>query len=326
MKIKISPKGYKVKPDGKEIGNMTIAMKKQGNKNVTYEQLADYLQKGHAVILAEFKESCNDIKEESIKKIECIALDIDSKENKITMHDMTKELYEKLGIYPIIQYATFSDTDYTRFRLIYKLEQAIDVETYKLLYKALQWKYNKYLDQATSNANRIWQGTNKKVYYSEQNLEIKTSTIIKLITSYEKSLKRKQNKIKKIKVEEYRGNLENINAFIKKEYKEIAREYIVQNIDLKEFIEKHFGGDFKNKNGNWVSYCPLPHHTGDRTNTTAFSIKDNKFYKCFTHCGCGNVITLAKMVYNTNDSSEVIFSLAKEYNLNIPEEWIRRIK
>ena len=321
MKIKISPKGYKIKPDGKEIGSMTIAMKKQGNKNVTYEQLAEYLQKGHAVILAEFKESCNDIKEESIKRIECIALDIDSKENKITMHDMTKELYEKLGIYPIIQYATFSDTDYTRFRLIYKLEQAIDVETYKLLYKALQWKYNKYLDQATSNANRIWQGTNKKVYYSEQNLEIKTSTIIKLITAYEKSLKRKQNK-KAEKIKEgytkYDGK-----DYIRPEYKKQCCDSILESISLVDFIEKHFGGDFRLINGNYVGRCVL--HGGDNKN--ALVINESKhIYTCFTHCGTGNLYTLAKMVYKEENFSALSFLLADEYNLKINEEWIRRIK
>ncbi|MBU0517501.1 hypothetical protein KKA00_11635 [bacterium] len=39
--------------------------------------------------------------------------------------------------------------------------------------------------------------------------------------------------------------------------------------------------------------CPLPGHSGDRSNTNAFHVDTEKnAFNCFTHCGGGNVIAL----------------------------------
>ena len=113
-----------------------------------------------------------------------VFIDVDGKENKINMFEMQGLIYKKIGIMPIISYPTFSDTDLTRFRLIYRFENAVDVETFRLFYEAIAWKFKKYIDQATKNANRIWAGTNKSVNYFPKDIPIDFPKLLKVINAY----------------------------------------------------------------------------------------------------------------------------------------------
>lgn len=295
-------------------------MKNSECKSVNYKELAIILEQGHSVLLADFKELGN-IKEDNIKSISCIALDIDSKENKITIFEMISKINSVLGFYPILSYCTFSDKEFTKFRLIYRLENEVDVETYRLLYLAFQWKFNKYLDHATKNANRIWAGTNKSVFYNENDIPITFKDIIKLIKAYEGSIKRKQEKEIKIQKQKYkRLEFEN-DMYIKPEHKEEVMNLLINNIDLRDFITKHLGGRFKSNTEKITGPCVF--HGGD--NETALVI-DKDRYTCFTHCGCGNIITAARKIYNIENFSEVAFKLMDEHGLSIPDNYIRRNK
>lgn len=45
--------------------------------------------------------------------------------------------------------------------------------------------------------------------------------------------------------------------------------------------------------------CPLPHYSGDRSNTNAFHIDLKKnAYNCFSHCGGGNIIDFVAQMEN----------------------------
>lgn len=321
MKIKISNKGYETKPSGEEIGKITNEMKYSNHVEVGFEQLRKYLSLGYSVLLAEFKEKGN-IKLENIEQIECLALDIDSKDNPITLLDMESLVYKKIGIMPIIKYRTFSDTDFTRFRLIYKFEEPIDAESYKLLYSAIRWKLGKYIDNQTVNPNRIWAGTNKEVDLNDLYIEFKTNDMIKLINNYLKAEKRKKKSkpVNKAIIDKS----QKLEGFIKTQHKQEVKELLKGNIDLKEYIEKHFGGSWKKKGDSWISKCCLPHHAGDRSGES-LSIK-GEMYNCFSHCGGGDLFTVATMVYNTSDFSEIVFNLAKEYSIHIDKEYIGGFK
>lgn len=202
FRIKVSKKAYKNKPSADDIKKITYHMKNSECKSVDYRELAQILEHGYSVLLADFKE-VGSIKEDNIQSISCIALDIDSKENRITMFEMINKIYSTLGFYPILSYCTFSDKEFTKFRLIYRLENSIDSETYRILYLALQWKFKKYLDPATKNANRIWAGTNKSVFYNKNDIPITYENLLKLIKAYESSLKRKERKVLLEKNQEY---------------------------------------------------------------------------------------------------------------------------
>lgn len=318
MKIRVSEYSYKEKPKSEEMYKIVASLKKN-IKEVDYKELAKIIKQGRSVILSEY-EKCSEIKKEYIVCNECVALDIDSKENKITIFEMIALINNKLGIYPIIDYCTFSDKDYTKFRLIYRLEVPINVETYELLYKALIWKFKKYLDPVTYNCGRIWAGTNKEVTYRENDIPISCALMVKLINAYQSKLKR-DNKAKQKVIEKgytkYDGE-----DYIKPQYKEECLNRLISSISLKDFIQKHLGGEFKYMNGNYIGRCVL--HGGD--NKGALVINDEKgIYTCFTHCGTGNLISVAKKVYGVTNFSKVAFILAQEYNLSIPEEWIRRV-
>lgn len=321
MKIKISNRGYETKPSGEEIGKITNEMKYSNHVEVGFEQLRKYLSLGYSVLLAEFKEKGN-IKLENIEQIECLALDIDSKDNPITLLDMESLVYKKLGIMPIIKYRTFSDTDFTRFRLIYKFEEPIDAESYKLLYSAIRWKLGKYIDNQTVNPNRIWAGTNKEVDLNDLYIEFKINDMIKLINNYLKAEKRKKKSkpVNKAMID----SSQKLEGFIKTQHKQGVKELLKSNIDLKEYIEKHFGGSWKKKGDSWISKCCLPHHAGDRSGES-LSIK-GEMYNCFSHCGGGDLFTIAATVYNTSDFSEIVFNLAKEYSIHIDKEYIGGFK
>ena len=313
--VKRSEKGYTTKPTAEDIKEITFNFKKaNSNKRLSYKEIAESFESGHSLILADFNESNCNIKCESINSISCIALDIDSKDKPIDMFEMISIIYQKIKAYPIINYCTFSDTDNTRFRLVYRLGDKIDVEVYKTLYKALQWQF-KQLDQQTSNPNRIWAGTNKKVYYNVKDIPITVSTIVKLINLYNKMLRRKEQK-KKIELKGEYIKYEN-DMYIKPIYKKEILDYLIQNIDLKDFIERKFGGNFKRNGNNHIGCCSI--HGGD--NPTSLVISKN-IYTCFTHCGTGNIITVAKKYYNCSNFSEIAFRLAEEYNLQIPKDYI----
>lgn len=54
--------------------------------------------------------------------------------------------------------------------------------------------------------------------------------------------------------------------------------------------------------------CPLPQHAGDRNNQTAFSVNTSlNSWKCFTHCGSGNVIALYAYLSGLNPENREDF-------------------
>lgn len=319
INIKISGKAYKEKPKADDIKKITWRMKNTAGISVTYKELADIISKGHSVLLAEFNE-VGSIKEDNIKSISCIALDVDSKVNKINIYEMISRVNRIFNIYPVISYCTFSDIDSSKFRLIYRLENKIDVETYRALYCVFQWKLEKYIDTATKNANRIWAGTNKNVVYTENDIPISFAKLIKMISSYNLYLRKKSKKVTEQKYESYEKADYSNAKYIKPEYKKEVLDYLINNIDLRELIPKYFGGRYKRNGERLTGACIL--HGGD--NETALVI-DKDRYTCFTHCGCGNVITIARRIYNIENFSDVVFKLLDDNNLEIPLHYVREM-
>lgn len=323
--VKISRIAYDTKPSGEDMKTITFDMMDSNSFKIDYSTLADIIESGHSILLGKYKDGCKSTLEPNIEYLECIALDIDSKENPITLFEMQSLIFKKFGALPILAYPTFSDLDYTRFRLIYRFEDKVDVEIYRLFYKALIWKFKKYLDGATCNANRIWAGTNKKVIYNDSDIPFSTSLVLKLIYNHSQALKRKEKKVEFKKKEEF-IKYEN-EDYIKPEFKKEVLEKITKGIDILDFIARHFGGTYKLKGNKYFGSCPLPHHGGDRNNKEAFVIfKDTNTYRCFTHCGSGNILSLARLVYGTSNFSRLVFALANEYNIEIDEGYIRRVK
>lgn len=316
--IKYSKTAYKEKPTINDMYKITYDLKSYDSTIISYKDLKTILEEGHSILLAKFKRGSKSIMEEDIEYINCIALDIDSKVNKINLYEMQTLIYKKLGIMPIISYPTFSDTDLTKFRLIYRFVNPVDVETFRLFYEAISWKFKKYIDLATKNANRIWAGTNKTVNYFEKDLPITLPTILKLINAYSIARNKEQKKdiiVKKNTYEEYKDL-----DYIKSEYKEEVIRLIIDNIKLIDFIKDKFGGNFKEISNRYIGKCCL--HGGDNKNALVIT---GKTYRCYTKCGTGNIFTVAKQFYGINNFSQLAFKLANDYGISIPEEYIKRV-
>lgn len=322
---KFSKKAYEIKPTVDDMKTIFYDMINSNSANIDFKALGERIEEGHSILLGKYKDNCNSVLEDKIEYLECIALDIDSKENEITLFEMQSLIFKKFGTVPILAYPTFSDTGYIKFRLIYRFENPVDVEVYRSFYEALQWKFKKYLDQATKNANRIWAGTDKKVIYNKNDVPFDFGIMIKLINSHQKSLERNKKKVEIKKKENYE-TFEN-EDYIKPEFKQEVMNYIIENTDILAFIERHFGGNYKNKGHILTGSCPLPNHQGDGSNKEAFVIfKNTNTYRCFTHCGSGNIFTLAKQIYNIDNFSQLVFRITDEFNIGIDEDMIWRGK
>lgn len=319
LKIKCTKKGYTKKVSRDEYMQQTKDLKRcDSDILVTREKLAQLLQKGYAVILAEFNKY-NSINIDNIKGVQLLALDVDEA-TKITMKNMIKKIEEELNITPVIAYCTFSDVDNTRFRLIYRLTKRLTSKAYTDMYREFIKRYGEYIDHQPINPNRIWQGTNKKVYVNNQDKPINEDLIKEFINSTrQKNVQVVSYKPKNIKRIEFNNDILN-KIYIDPGYKKEIVDIIQNSINIYDFIKDNFGGSFVQRGSRWVGCCPL--HSGD--NKTAFSIFINtNTYSCFTHCGTGNVITLAYKLYNTNDFSSVVLQLIQDYNISIPEKAIK---
>lgn len=314
IKIKITKEGYKSKPEGK-YPLIQTELKQCVGEELTYEQLALKIKRGHSFILATYKENSTDISKNDIDYIEYLGLDVDSKENPITLSNFRKMLIDKEGIIPIIMYYTFSATDQTRFRVIYKLERKVSVSEYEDMYRGLLTLYGKYLDNQTGNANRTWCGTNKKVYKSNNEYVILNEVIDHWISLGKVRTSSVPNNTKP--AARVVSTTSNNKIFIKKEYREEVMQEILK-IPIDALIINHFGGSFKQSGNRLTGPCSI--HGGD--NPTALTIyKDTNTACCYTHCGSMNSLSVAYSIYKTDDFGELVQELIKDRYISIPYEY-----
>lgn len=317
MKIKYTTTGYKVKPNERQFSMITNELKNAAPKEIDFKELCKIIRCGKSFILANFLDGAKGITKDLIKDIPAIGLDIDSKENPIKLHDLVLNIKEKFNVLPVIAYRTFSDINDTRFRLIYQFEEAITEQEYQLVYKGFMAVYGQYLDGQTCNCNRAWAGTNKKVFlFSKDN--VITNEIKENIKSLVKKKEDKKFNIKNSNPIKFDNEILN-RVYIKGEYKDQICDIICNSIDIKEFIIDKFGGNFNERNNRAVGCCSL--HGGDNQGALVI-YGDTNTFRCYTHCGSGNVVTVAHKAYNTNDFSSIVFQLINDYGISIPSESI----
>lgn len=322
ISIRVSVEGYKQKPSMDEYRKQVYKLKNLDNVKVARKQLGALIETGHSFILAEFNEA-GSILADNVKQVELLGLDVDSKDNPISMQEFMQLIQKDLGITPVIAYPTFSDKgDFKKFRLIYRFYKPICRDEYKVISNGLYSLYNKYLDRQAININRVWQGTNKAVVVNYNDVCIDEKVIEKIKTfipveamtniSYENMNTRALK---------FEGNLKKLNnMYIKGKYKHECSEWINKSIDIVDFLYTFYGWQGKKEGNRIVGRCPL--HNGD--NKRAFVVfTQTNTYSCFTECGTGNIITLAQKFFNTTDFSSIIFQLMAEYStLEIESDWV----
>lgn len=315
--VRYTKQAFKCKPEGWE---STKQIKESIDYFLPVEKVKELFENGHSVLLANMKDNTS-LSGDNVSHMNTLALDIDSKEYPILMPSMVTRVYKMIGVKPIIAYPTFSDKNLTRFRLIYMLESTIDGEVYRALYNALVWKLGEYIDKQAKNPNRIWHGTDKQVFLYDNYIPLSFELIVSLITAHKNHIYESEKKAKKKRETNFKkGKYNNVaptNKYILPEYKNTVCELLMSFIPLKDFIVDKFGGSFNRRGDGWQGACPL--HGG--TSKTSFYITD-EIYTCFSECGTGNLITLARRFYGIDNFTTIAFLLASEYDIIIPYEYL----
>ncbi len=219
---------------------------------------------------------------------------------------MIEEVKAKLGedVVPTIYYETFTSTaENKRFRLLYFFEKPIQThQEFKAMYNRLKILFPECIDQSTSNANRLWFGTNKAN-------SVRINRDFKLLG--DDFFKR----LEKIVPLDTGGGIARkegvkyLNCELKKPIQVYERvwfhsdeqsvyelaEYVRTNVSIVDYVEL-MGADLKDC-GDYYN-CSCPFHRGD--NETAFVIyKATNSAFCFSkQCVAGDVINLCKIFEN----------------------------
>lgn len=325
IRIKFTNRGNKTKPN---FGIESKILKQVKPITTTYKQLSNIIARGSTFLAGEFKEGhIGSYDKEDIINVPMLALDVDGV--GIKLNELQTMIATDFGITPIITYRTFSDTDNTRFRLIYRFTTPISGTKFEGLYECLLNKYSEYLDEKTKNSNRLWAGTCHGVTYNGNDYPI-TEEVISKFEEY----KPVQQVLTPSKVdtpsktkEAYKPpkNVEGeyLEYRIKEGYENNVTDLIINSVPIYDFVMQKYGGSYKQTGNKIFGACPL--HGG--TNKTSFCIyTDDKTYRCFSDCEeTGNVYTIAKKYYDTNDLSYIAFKMEEEFNFRIPIYMIKEL-
>lgn len=193
-RLKISDRALKRKPDARVVKNsIQPELKEKKHTECDIYEFAKHIEEGKTFYVCDFKET-GAVKETNVNQTWFLGLDIDNKISKIplNMADQKKmktfieEVKKDFGFTPIIAYNTFShnEKECNKFRLLYRFERPVNAKEFKIIYKVFLDKYNTeipYLDNSTKNVNRLWFGTDKKVFVNKNYIPISTEFIEKTL-------------------------------------------------------------------------------------------------------------------------------------------------
>lgn len=319
MRLKISNIKTISKPNEDEYTKIVNRIKYIKPVDIPLQKLANKIEQGYSFLVANFKENSKSINTCDIENTQLIAFDIDSTENPISRDNFINLMYKKYNIKPIIYYDTFSaDERHMKFRYMFLIDEPISIEEYQNIIAGFKVDLDIYIDKQAVNINRVWNATNKKVYFNDEGLKYR------LTKELRNELIKKSNKLVKEKKEKYKERV-SINFsdeekiidrfYIKPDYKIQICDYINSSIDIKDFIIDHFGGEFKDHGSYENGVCTI--HGGDNKGALVI-FKTTNTAHCFTQCDrTYNVISLAYEYYKTNDFSNVAIKLMLEYGLDI---------
>lgn len=314
---------------------------------ITFKNLANVIKRGSTFLLGGYhdpKGSHNN--HDNLKHMSALGLDIDFDEKKeaegkqrITRTEFIKLLKDDLGIEPVIHYNTFSDTDNTSFRVVYRFARPLGVEEYKTLYRGLLVKYGAYLDEKVTNPNRLWAGTKHEVYYNSSDSPI-TEEILKEIKSFipqrvepkQKVTARKPNipvksygnggRLTEAQILKYPSQLQPYlrDRYFAKRELTIIRDHVNREIPIKEILER-VGAEFVDYGEYWASACVL--HSGDNPKgllvykpNSRTHPNDLNLAKCQTGCNrTYNVWMIAQELYGITDNAQLALLLIEDYNI-----------
>lgn len=325
--INIDSQGFKQKPvENKDLNFITGRIRSKEPIEITLEQLCNYIGRGHTFISGcVIDTSIKKLNAENTQNYAFFGLDIDNKGFQVSPKQMIDEVKAKLGedVEPTIYYETFTSTaEHKRFRLLYFFENPITThQEFKSMYNRLKILFPDCIDQATSNANRLWFGTDKphtvRINPNFKLLGQDFFNRLEEIIPLDKGggIARKQA------ISYADCNLEQVDDVYKHVWfksdentiYELA-EYIKDSVPIESYVEM-MGANLVD-HGDYYN-CACPFHQGD--NSTAFVIyKASNSAFCFSkQCVAGDVINLCK-VFEDKTYFEAIKTLLNRFKLSVP--------
>lgn len=278
-------------------------------KNVSIEELANCLGQGMTV--------CPMCEDEEGVYYDLLIFDIDNNSENIISKDRAINAFRDAfdGVNPIISYPTFSDDgSYTRFRLIYLLENSLEEEDYRDIYSLLSYHF-KFIDSKCRHAKRLFFGTNKDVDIVSEDF-ISNETIDLLLEKYESKKDEIANyftrKMFKVPNKDLSYDDIELNYYLTDYAYENRNIYelIRSKVNAFDLIQDIYGKlDYlRHTHGNMYR-CPV--HGGDHGDNLKYYPKSDSF-TCFSECDMYfDSITLLQIKYNTT-SILVVYCKAVE--------------
>lgn len=325
--INIDSQGFKQKPsDEKDLNFITGRIRAKAPTEVTLEQLCKYIGRGHTFISGcVIDTTIKNLSANNTQNYAFFGLDIDNKGFQVTPTQMIDEVKAKLGadVEPTIYYETFTSTpEHKRFRLLYFFEKPItNHQDFKAMYNRLKILFPNCIDQATSNANRLWFGTNKPhTVRINPNFKLLGEGFFKRLEEVI-PLDKGGGIARKDAISYAKCDLEHVDDVYKyvwfnndkNNIYELA-EYVKDNVPIVDYVSM-MGADLTD-HGDYYN-CACPFHQGD--NPTAFVIyKASNSAFCFSkQCVAGDVINLCK-VFENKTYFEAIKTLLNRFELSVP--------
>lgn len=181
VKLMIDDVGQKTKPTKEEIAKIQVRLRNESSiKEVTIEELFDYVGKGHTFVPAI---TVGGAKNENWQQQQLICIDIDNDNGMVIQPEEAIKMFQEKNISVLGYYHTFSSTkEIPRYRLLFLLDKPYtERNKVEFIVKTLINFING--DQACKNASRLFYGTDgqtKKVTVVNANATITLDDVIRI--------------------------------------------------------------------------------------------------------------------------------------------------
>jgi hypothetical protein len=194
MKLQIDTQSYKNKDlASAKIGSMKKRIQSSPSLELSLEQLADKIGKGHSFSPAVLKGglSSNNWKEQQIF---CIDVDNNLDSEPMLTIDMALAICDRNSIKPAFYYFTYSHTEvHPKYRLAFVCKEVITDESQRRIIMDCLVSLFTQSDAACKNADRIFFGTNKEVKTCESEARFKFNDLLSSFTPPESSSEKFRN-------------------------------------------------------------------------------------------------------------------------------------
>lgn len=241
LKVHIDSKGYKQKPNGKEVGGIKTRLQKDTSPSfVTVEELAQKIRTGHSISPGIMEGMyAKDWTEQQL-----FLVDIDNEEDEPLLHPKdAKRICHEYGLSPAFYYQTFSHCkEKPKFRIAFIMDSPVIEEAIRKRIIETLVDIFPQSDKSCVNADRIFHGTNKRVTLLSESARISWESI-RSITLHTR------NKIRRSDPPKHPSGRSDPEL-----------EEAIRHFDLFEYLKERNGNFRRNNNSIVFNNCEICGH------------------------------------------------------------------